>query len=72
MSGCGSVEDVIPDAKAPTEALSIAEVAETVEYEPVLPIFVLGSGHSDRVDVFVYLIHETSETVFHDQSHNPS
>ena len=63
---------MIPDAKAPAEALSVAEVAEAVKYESVLPIRVLCSSHSDRAHAFVYLFHYTSKAVFHDQFQRPS
>ena len=63
---------MITDAKTPTETLSVAEAAQTVEYESVTPVFILGSGHSDRADLSVYLIHYVSESVGHDQVHNPS
>ena len=72
MSRRGSVEDVITDAKTPTETLSVAEVSETVKDESVAPVFVLCSGDSDRACAFVYLFHYVVNTVFHDQSHNAS
>jgi hypothetical protein len=48
---------MISDTKAPTETLSVAEVAETVEYESVAPIVVLCRGDPDAVfPVFMYVI----------------
>lgn len=63
---------MVLDAKASAKTLSVAEVAETVEYETVLPIRVLLSSNSDCAHTFVYLFHYTSKAVFHDQSQRPS
>ena len=72
MAGSGSVEDMIAYAKATTKTLPVAEVAETVEYESVLPVLVLFSSHPYRTYVFVHLIHYVSESVGHAQSQSPS
>ena len=48
---------MISDAKASTETLSVAEVAETVEYESVAPVVILFGGDSDAIfPVFMYVI----------------
>ena len=72
MAGSGSVEDVIAYAESLTEALSIAEIAETVEDKSVLPVFVLIATDCDHFGITVYLIHNVSESVGHGQSQRPS
>ena len=48
---------MISDTKASTETLSVAEVAETVEYESVAPVVILFWGDPDaEIPVFMYVI----------------
>jgi hypothetical protein len=48
---------MVSDAKASAKTLSVAEVAETVEYESVAPVVVLLWSDSDAIfPVFMYLI----------------
>jgi hypothetical protein len=61
---------MISDAKASTETLSVAEVAETVEYESMSPVVVLFCGDPDaKIPVFMYVIQAICDAVFHVQSH---
>jgi hypothetical protein len=59
---------MISDAKAPAETLSVAEVAETVEYESVAPVFVLALCDLGLANFVMYLIDDTGKAVFHVQS----
>ena len=48
---------MVSDAKASAKTLSVAEVAETVEYESVTPVIILFWGDPDaKIPVFMYVI----------------
>ena len=47
---------MVSDAKASTETLSVAEVAETVEYESMTPVVILFCGDPNEMPVFMYVI----------------
>lgn len=59
---------MVLDSKASTKTLSVAEVAETVEYKSVTPVFVLALRDLGLANFVMYLIDNTGEAVFHVQS----
>ena len=61
---------MVSDAKASTETLSVAEIAETVEDESMTPVVILFCSDPDaEIPVFMYVIQAICDAVFHVQSH---